>query len=430
MFWVMTWRPLVKGWRKKALAALTVTIGTALAVAMLNVSLDVGDKVGRELKDYGANIVVTPKAEGLLQELRGSDLDAQSAVSYLSDDDIPKLKTIFWQHNIVGFAPYLEVSARSPDGGRVPVVGTWFRKTLVIPTGETVTTGVADLKSWWRVAGSWPDDEAGGQSVLVGEALARQLSLEPGDNIPLTFGADGDIKRDARVSGIVAAGGEEDKRLFVPLSWLQEVSGRQGKVSRVEVSALTMPKNELARKAEDNPDALTRDEFDTWYCSPYVDSVAYQIEEAIPGARARPVRQVSESEGIVLGKMQLLMGLLAVAAVASSSLAIAGLMGAAALERSAEIGLLKALGASNSSVTWLFFAEAAPVGLFGGGAGFAFGLGLAMFMAQSVFRASLEPKLVTLPVAFAIALGVTLLGLLSVARIISRLEPARILMGR
>lgn len=429
MFLMMVRRSVVKGWRKKALAVLTVAIGTALTVAMLNVSLDVEDKVARELKGYGANIVVMPKAEGLRLESGGAGLDTPGGRSYLLEDEIPKLKTIFWQNNIVGFAPYLEVEAGASGVGKVAVVGTWFRKTLVIPTGETVTTGVRDLKPWWQVNGAWVDD-AGGGSALVGKDLAERLSLEPGDSLRLIFATDSGRDRTVNVSGIVSAGGEEDKQIFVPLSWLQEASGHRGHVSRVEVSALTIPKNELARKAEEDPDALSRQEFDTWYCSPYVNAVTYQIEEAIPGARARPVRQVAESEGIILSKVQLLMAFLALAAVASSALGIAGLMGSAALERSAEVGLLKALGAHDSSITWLFLAEAVPIAVVGGGAGFAAGVGLASLIAESVFMTHLEPKMITLPAAFVIAVGVTLLGLLSVARIVARLEPARILVGR
>ncbi|MBI2954129.1 MAG: ABC transporter permease [Chloroflexi bacterium] len=430
VFLRMVRRSIVKGWHKKVLAVMTVTIGTALAVAMLNVSLDIGDKVDRELKDYGANILVIPNVEAIASEIEGVGLGARGIPSYLPDGEVPKLKTIFWSNNIVAFAPFLDVQASAPSGGQVPVIGTWFRKTLVVPTGETVTTGVRDIKSWWQVDGAWPDDESGDALAIVGQAVARQLSLKPGDSLNLAFPIEGSHNHTVKVSGIVSAGGEEDKQVFVPLPWLQEAVELQGQISRLEVSALTIPKNELARKAENDPESLTPEEFEVWYCSAYVDAIAYQIEEAIPGARARPIRQIAESEGIILGRVQLLMALLALAAVVSSALGISNLMGAAALERSKEVGLLKALGAYDSSVTWLFLAEAVLIGLIGGAMGFALGLGLAMFVSENVFRTTLEVKIVTAPAAFAIAVGVTVLGLLSVARVIARLEPARILVGR
>lgn len=431
MFLVMVRRSVIKGWRKKALAVVTVALGTSLAVAMLNVSLDIGDKVDRELKSYGANISVIPEAQAIPLEIAGVSFNPLEDQSYLSEKDLPKIKTIFWTNNILGFAPYLNTRAEASGGGQVPVVGTWFRKTLVIPTGETVNAGVRDIKSWWQVAGTWPGDEAGSVSAIVGQTVAQRLSLKPGDSLSLDFSPGGGHGRTVKVGGIVSAGDAADNQVFVPLSWLQEATGLQGKVSQVEVSALTMPKNDLARRAEElGPDALTRAEFDTWYCSPYVDSVAYQIEETIPGVQARAIRQIAESEGAIMGKVQLLMALLALAGIVSSALSISSLMGAAALERSQEIGLLKAVGAYNSGVTRLFLAEALIIGVVGGVVGCAMGLGLAAFISQSVFASDLEVKVLTIMAAFAISLSVTLLGILSVARVVSRLQPSQILVGR
>lgn len=425
MFLTMINRSLVRGWRKKALAMLTVALGTSLAVATLNIALDVGDKVNRELKSYGANILVTPQAENIPLEIAG--YNPLSEQSYLLEAELPKLKTIFWKYNVLGFAPYLSTPGKTLTDDKIDVIGTWFQKTLIIPTGENITTGVKDVKSWWQIQGNWPDDSVGTNSALVGQALAQKFSLQPGDTLELAVN---NRNYDLVVTGIIAAGGDEDKQIFVPLAWLQEITGRQGKVSRLEVNALTTPKNDLARRAEElGPDALSPEDFETWYCSAFVDSIAYQIEEVIPGAWARPIRQVAESEGSILTKIQLLMALLALAAAASSVLGISSLLGTSALERSREVGLLKALGAYDSSVIWLFLAEAGIIGIIGGTVGLAAGLGLAKFVGQNVFGTAIEIKMLTIPAAFVIAIGVALLGSLSAVRIVSRLQPARILVG-
>ncbi|MDP2729327.1 MAG: ABC transporter permease [Dehalococcoidales bacterium] len=430
MFLRMVKRSFTRGWKKKALAVITVAIGTALVVAMLNVSLDIGDKVGRELRSYGANIMVTPEVEAIPLEVAGVSFNPLAGQSYLADKDIPKLKMIFWRNNIVDFAPYLKTNAEA-EGGRVTVIGTWFDQHLVIPTGETIVTGVKKLKSWWQVEGAWPDDEATDSSALVGKDIARRFSLKPGDDLGLVFPGKGNHNHTLKVSGIISGGGAEDSQVFVPLSWLQEVTGQVGKVSQVEVSALTMPKNALALKAEAyGPDSLSSEEFETWYCSPYVDSVAYQIEEAIPGARARAIRQIAETEGTILGKVQLLMAFLALAAVTGSALGISSLMSAFALERSREIGLLKALGAYNLSITWLFMSEAIIIGIVGGGLGYAGGVALARFIAESVFDAGLEMKILVVPIAFMVSVGLALLGSLSAARVVTKLRPSQILVGR
>ncbi|MDE3073873.1 MAG: ABC transporter permease, partial [Chloroflexota bacterium] len=183
MFLLMVRRALSRAWPKKALAALAVALGTSLAAGMLNVVLDVGDSLDRELKSYGANIVVTPAADAGPLQAAGAGFAPPAAQSYLPEKDVPLIKTIFWRNNIVGFAPELEAQAEVPGAATVPVVGTWFRKSLIIATGETVSAGVQDIKPWWQVTGTWPDDQRAGASALVGQEVARRLSLKPGDKL-------------------------------------------------------------------------------------------------------------------------------------------------------------------------------------------------------------------------------------------------------
>lgn len=427
-------RSLARNWTRKALAVLVVAIGTGLVVGMLNVSMGITDKVNRELRSYGANIVVTPKGEADSREtvdMAGAGGIPLARSAYLQERDLPRLKTIFWANNIVGFAPYLEGRATVSTGTEITLIGTWFEQALVTPSGETMTTGLKDIKSWWDVEGQWPSSERGSPSeayALVGERLARKLGVGVGETVDLVLPRPGKPEqRTVVVSGIVSAGGDEDSQMFVPLSWLQQATNREGRIAKIEVSALTMPKNDLARKAEENLDSLTSDEFETWYCSPYVDSVAYQIEEAIPGSRAAPLRQIAEAENNILDRIRLLMISLAVAAVIGSALAISSLMGAAAMERSKEIGLLKALGAGNSGVLYLFMLEAVVIGLAGGVLGFGLGLGIGQFIALNVFDTGIPIDPLSLPAAFGVAVGMALMGSLSVARIISRLDPSQTL---
>ena len=142
---------------KMALIAFTIMLGTSLATAMLNVMLDVGDKVNAELKTYGANITVKPKDASLLADIYDIEDDTDALqVSYLKEDELGKLKTIFWAFNIVDFAPFLEKNVTLPDGSTCKVVGTWFDHHLSLPTGEELDAGVTDLRSWWDITdGAW-----------------------------------------------------------------------------------------------------------------------------------------------------------------------------------------------------------------------------------------------------------------------------------
>lgn len=430
MFLRMLKRAFTIGFKGKLLAIVTIAFGASLATAMLNVSLDVGDKINRELKTYGANLQVLPRTDTLSAEIGGVDFNPLADRQYVDEALLPKLKTIFWAYNIVGFAPYLEASSQVNGLNRpVPIVGTWFEKKIDVPTGEEVVTGVKQLKPWWTVEGDWLEDGRG-NGVLVGRSLAQQLKLQAGQELDVSVNAKQSAKAlKLKVAGIVDSGGQDDEKLFVSLALLQEQLGLSGKVGRVEVSALTTPENELARKAVDDPKALTAGEFETWYCTAYVSSIAYQIEEAIPGSQAKVIRQVAESEGTILTKIQVLMLVLTAAALISSGLGISGLMTTKVLERSKEIGLMKAVGAQNAAVLALFLIESVITGVLGGAVGYGAGLGFAHLISQSVFGTALSVKGLVLPLVLLLSVAVTLAGSFSAMRMVFKLRPANVLRG-
>src|ERR1700740_1502688 len=96
--------------RQKLLTGAALALGMAVATAALSVSLDVGDRLAREFRSLGANLVVTPQADSLPLEIGGIDYRPVNAGAYLPESDLPKLKTVFWRNNIVAFAPTLETT--------------------------------------------------------------------------------------------------------------------------------------------------------------------------------------------------------------------------------------------------------------------------------------------------------------------------------
>ncbi|MDR1875367.1 MAG: ABC transporter permease, partial [Synergistaceae bacterium] len=226
------------------------------------------------------------------------------------------------------------------------------------------------------------------------------------------------------------SGGPEDDQAFVPLRLVQELSNRPGLVQRVDVSALTTPENELARRAAQNPNSLSRKEWDTWYCTAYISSIAYQIEEVVTDSRAKPVLQVADSEGAILQKTQLLMLLLTVLSLICAALAISNLVTAGVMERSAEIGLLKAIGATGSAVSLLILAEIALTSMLGGVVGYFVGLGFAQIIGQTVFGSAIATKALVIPMVAILVLIVTLLGSLPAMRMLLSLRPTEVLHGR
>ena len=108
---------------------------------MLGVMLDIGDRVNRELRGLGANLMVTPKASSLPVEIGGISYRPVSREDYIPEEQLPKIKSTFWQLNITGFAPSLKAAAVL--GGRnVPVEGVWFRRRLRGPDGTMLEAGL------------------------------------------------------------------------------------------------------------------------------------------------------------------------------------------------------------------------------------------------------------------------------------------------
>ena len=84
-------------------------VGMAVATATLTMALEVGDRLAREFRSLGANLLVTPQSDTLPLEIGGVDYRPVDEGAYLKEADLGKLKTIFWRHNILGFTPFLDV---------------------------------------------------------------------------------------------------------------------------------------------------------------------------------------------------------------------------------------------------------------------------------------------------------------------------------
>lgn len=410
---------------KMLLIAVTIALGASLATGMLNVVMDVEDKVNKELKNYGANITVKPKDASLLSDIYDVGDGGALNAAYLREDELGRLKTIFWAFNIVDFTPFLDAQVTLPDGSEAKVVGTWFNHHLSLPTGEELDAGVQGMRSWWEITdGRWLNeaDATADDEIMVGALLAERERWTVGENVKL-----GD--RDMKIVGIYDAGGDEDEQIFATLDAVQAMTDREGKVASIEVSALTTPDNDLARRAAKNPAALTSRDYETWYCTAYVSAICYQIQEVITGSVASAVRQVAESEGTILDKTKLLMILITALSLIGSALGISNLVTASVMERAQEIGLLKAIGAKDRSITGVVMTEILITALIGFAAGYGMGFGFAQLIGQSVFGSAIEMNTRVIPIVAGLIALVTVAGSLPAIRMVLRLKPAEVLHG-
>ena len=425
--------------RRKLLAGIAITLGVAVATAMIAVATDIGDKINRELRSYGANLIVTPQEDTLDVEVGGINLKPPSDGTFLNEADLPKIRGTFWHNNIVGFSPMLPVTVKLGRGSGakdVTLVGTYFNKPLHFGR-QDFTTGVRITHPWWKVEGScgdgalprsgrvedspagcgWPNDDS--QNILVGERLATKLAKKPGETLDVAG-------RQLTISGILSTGAAEDDQIVAPLALAQQVLGKPGAVRRLYVSALTKPQDGFATR---DPKTMTPEVYDRWYCSPYVQSIAYQLQEVIPHSHAEQIRQVAQNEGTVLTRIKGLMLLVTLAALFASALAVSAAMATAIFERRIEVGLMKALGAGNLAVSAIFFAEALLLALVGGIAGFSAGALLAHQIGRSIFNSQISIEPVLFPIILVIAVFVTFAGSAAAIRRAVKFDPVFALRG-
>jgi putative ABC transport system permease protein len=174
-----------------AVASAAVMLATGVVVAAMGVSLGIGEKLGGELKAYGANVIITP-AEEFLEE------------------------------------SVLEIAGTHPG---VEELSGQLYATAEVQGAEVEVIGL-DVESikgrGWKLDGRWP----GEGEVLVGSDLGRALSLKPGGTVSVAW-------REMPVSGVIERGGPEDSALMLRLGDAQKLTANEGKISSVLVRAST-----------------------------------------------------------------------------------------------------------------------------------------------------------------------------------------------
>ena len=214
----------------------------------------------------------------------------------------------------------------------------------------------------------------------------REDDLRAADNETANFASQLD-----HVTGIVSTGDAEDNAILVPLTIAQQYSGHRGEFRQLFISALTKPADALAER---DPKSLTPAEYDRWFCSPYISSISYQIKGVLPGTDVRAIRRVAETEGTILSHVSTLLWIVTLAALIAAALAVAATSATTVMERRDEIGIMKAIGATNTLITGIFLAEQFMLAIAGGAIGFALGAGLARILGASGFGTPASPRFV------------------------------------
>ncbi len=426
----MFWNMLRQSWRhdinRKLMAVLTVFLATGLISALLVISIGIGDKISHEMKNYGANIKITPAGQVALPKWLDSDRRLTTQ-DFLAEKDLPQIKDVFWRNNIVGFAPWIQGDAAASVGTEKPrniaVQGTFFDKNLAIRDELDFHTGNKIISSFWQVEGQWPKDDK--PQALIG----RQLAKKTGWGINSQVHIAGKSNIEVTITGILNSGDSDEDSLIIPLDLAQQVLGLEGKVAHVNVSALTVPENELSQRAHTDLDSLDADEYDLWFCTAYASSISFQLEKALSNVVVNPVWQVAASEGLVISKIQSLLFMVTLAALLAAAMGVASLMTNAILQRSKEIGLMKALGATVGDIYLLFYSESILCALVGGLLGCLAGWLLSLAMAYALFDSFIPFHWIVMLVVMIVSVLIALIGTWFPARRIANLYPVEVLYG-
>ncbi|MEE8448289.1 MAG: FtsX-like permease family protein [Thermodesulfobacteriota bacterium] len=379
MILTMVVRSLWQRRGKGVVAALAVLMAACLVSAFFGLLWGSSEKWQKQARAYGANLFLYPKDIGM-------DFNPLGRASFLSERELAKLEKPPFSSLLYGFAPFLYVL-------------TELRGEKVILTGIRPEK-VRKTNPWWQVKGSWPASRASRPEAMVGVNIARSLGLRPGDAITLRRNSH---TVSFKLTGIVTTGGAEDNQVIVTLAAAQDLAGWEDRVSLVQVSALgrVIP----------------------------LSTISKRLEAAISSSKVMTSQQLVQAEKRVLGKLRLLMGLLAGIVLLCAGLGVAANMAGAILERTKEIGLMKALGASRRVVFLIFLSESGVTGLLAGILGYGAGLIIAQQISQQVFHSPLSFGPYPLIFTLIITVGISLLASFVPARRAAVINPAIVLRG-
>lgn len=381
----LTWTTLAlrEAWRRPLRTGITV-FGIAVAVAAL-LSLLAFQRgyhrgLGRELDRLGAHVLVVPK--GCPYDAASLALHGANWPCYLKSSYLEEVRAV---NGVAGAAPALMSAFERPDGTRLVVVGA---------TGDLLA-----LKTGWQITGRFPiaPDE-----ILVGADLVRRHGWRTGESVAVA-----ELPGNRRISGVLApTGGADDSFLFLPLATAQRDLRREGVLTHILVRL---------RDPGDLDGAVQR----LRGCNAGMDMNIVPLTHLF-----RTIQGMMASTQAWLASVALVAWLAAATGLGNTVLM-------AVAERSREIGVLRALGASAGDVFRLFWIETLILSGLGGGLGLLAALASARVVegwlrdhlpfAPSDRLVSIEPALAAGCLLMALVLG-SLSGFLPAWRA-SRLPP-------
>ncbi len=361
------------------IALLAISIGAMILSGLVTIYYDVPRQMGAQFRSYGANMILTSEGDTILPQ------------------QVEDTKALIPGEKLIGIAAYRYQTVRVND--------------------RPVMAAAADLEQvkktspFWLVDGEWPDAEG---EIMIGKNLASLYNLKIGKKMTCTYAPEAETEGESEeivldnwvdftVTGVLDTGGKEEDYVYMLLPDMEKLTGTDTEydVCELSVSATSAELKEIAQK----------------------------ITDSVEGISARLVKRVTESEDTVLSKLQSLVLLVTVVVLALTMICVATTMTAVVAERRKEIGLRKALGASNKSIISEFMGEGIILGAFGGLFGAFLGFLFAQAVSRNVFNSSINLMPWLIPVTIIASVVVTGVACLIPIRSATQVDPALVLKG-
>lgn len=362
---------LIRRRSRMLIALLAIAIGATVLSGLVTIYYDVPRQMGKELRSYGANLlIVSSGTESFSTE------DLNDAVKFFTKDSVVGVTPLKYQNIKINQQPF--VSA-----------GTDFVE-------------LKKTSPYWYVTGRYPEENG---EALIGQSVAQTVGLSNGrDFVASGVNAEGkQFDKKFKVVGVLQTGGNEEDCVYVNMSDVEEMSGKSNLIDVVECS-ISASGAELQKFAE-------------------------EISENVPSVKASLVKRVTQSEGTVLGKLQSLVYIVTLVVLVLTMVCVATTMMAVVTERRREIGLKKALGASNKEIVWEFLGEGLFLGALGGILGVILGFFFAQAVSINVFARSINFNPVIAPLTIIVSVAVTAVACLLPVRSATDVDPALVLRG-
>ena len=353
-------------------ALLAIAMGATIISGLVTIYYDIPRQMGKEFRSYGANMLVIP-----------TNPDKK-----ITNEQLDEVKSLIPSGKLVGQAPYIYTNAKINEQPYM--------------LAGTDLNGAKENSPYWLIDGSWPEKS---REVLIGNEVSKALELKEGDKIIINtpkVNGEGSIDTNFVVSGVVTTGGKEEELIFMSID---------------DISQLVKDKNfdvvEYSIEAEQND----------------LSKIVSNISQKDGSLTPQMVKRVTASQDIVLNKLQALVFIVTIIVLFIMMICVSTTMMAVVTERRKEIGLKKALGATNSSVIVDFLGEGAFLGVFGGLLGVALGYIFADRVSISVFarKVSFLPLLV--PMTIIVCIVITIVAsLIPVSKTVD-IDPALVLRG-